>query len=90
MLAVKNSMRWLDLTENHRRRAKSSAMGQAGDFFNDVGFLSHVDGEGWRVRVREAFPDDFELVGKVSRVGTRVLFDIPTEEVSHERFVAPQ
>jgi uncharacterized protein DUF5677 len=55
--------------------------------FNEVGYLSK-ELAGWIALTRKEFLPSFEVAERCNRVGMRILFDIPTENINDQQGVA--
>ena len=55
--------------------------------FNEIGFLSN-ENAGWIAQTRKEFLPSFEIAERCNRVGMRILFDIPTENINDQQVVA--
>jgi len=58
-----------------------------GQRFNDIGFLS-PDLVVWAQRVRAEFSASFDVADRFNRLGMRLLFDIPTEDIDDAKAMA--
>lgn len=57
------------------------------DGFNDVGFLGD-DLDGWRLQVQAEFPESFAIAYRMNRMAMRMMWDLPSENLSEAQLLA--